>query len=104
MPSMRASGEITRRMERESFFMLMVIYMMENGRMTKLMDMGSIYTQMGRVIRENGNKTYNMDLALKLGLMEVNFKDIIVKAKNKEKASTLGKMAAITRGIGKTTK
>jgi hypothetical protein len=78
--------------------------MMENGKMTKPMDMDNIFTQMVLAIKVNGNKTYKMDLVLKLGSTEANSKVITVKVKNREKASTFGKMVVITKEIGKTIK
>jgi hypothetical protein len=55
-------------------------------------------------IKANGWMISNMDMVLKLGLMVADMKAITIWEKKAAKASIFGKMAAIMKEIGLTTR
>lgn len=71
-----------RQMEREGLFMLMEIYMKVIGRMIKLKEEVFMNIWMEPSILETGKKIDNMDMELRLGLMELNMKEIMNKEKS----------------------
>lgn len=60
-----------------SLSMQMEIYTKENGLMIRQMDSGNIYILMELSIMGLGKRIFRMGMALKIGLMEVNMKEII---------------------------
>ena len=82
--NMKANGNKTRQTDKESYNMLMVIYMKVNGKTIKLMDMVDINMLMELLMKENGKMTNNTAKELRHGRMELNTKELILKAKNME--------------------
>ena len=70
-------------MAKANFIMWMEIYSKENGPAIRLMVMESIYMSMVRNMRVIGKMICNMAQVLKLGVMEVNMREIMLMAKKK---------------------
>jgi len=101
---MKASGKITRRMEKESSGMLTETYSMASGRMIRQMD--TAYTHMLTELstKATGKMIFSMDMALRLGPTVHAMKDTIKKEKSMEEALTCGQMAPNTLVTGLITK
>ena len=74
-------------MEQELSNMLMEMFILENGNKIKLMDMENIHILMERSMKECGKMICNMVQVLKIGLMEANIKEIMLKEEKKVKGA-----------------
>lgn len=90
---MRAGGKITKLMEKEDLFMLMVTSTTANGLMIRLMDSVSIAISMEPNMRATGKRISNMVMDLKPGQMVPNTRVNTSKVKKMERADSHGLMA-----------
>jgi hypothetical protein len=80
--SMKDIGGIIKHMEKESFGILMGMYLMESGKMIKLMVMEYIRMLMEQNMKENGKMIYKVEEELKCGQMDLNMKECIKMDRN----------------------
>lgn len=78
--------------------------MKENGKMIRLLDMEPISIRMEQSMKASGRTTINMERVFKLGLMEVNMTDIMLRVRRVDKENTHGGMEAIILALGKITR
>ena len=100
-PNMKDNGIMGKLMAEVNSLMLMVMFMRETGEMTKHLDMEFISIITVQSIKENGSMIISMEKEFNHGLMEVNTRDIMNKAKRMEKVNILGEMAVTSLEIGK---
>ena len=98
-PCMKDTGSITRLMEREDLFTLMVMSMTASGKMIKLTAMESIAILTVLSTKVNGRTTSNTVMEWRHGQMEPGTKDNTSKAKSKGKVSSLGLMDQLIREL-----
>lgn len=72
--------------------MLMGIYLKASGNVIKLMAKEYISMSMEQDMKVNGRMIFNMDMALKLGMMGLNMKEIMLMGRSKAKEHILGLM------------
>ena len=98
-PCMKVTGSITRLMEREDLFTLMVMSTMESGKMIRLTAMESIAILTELSMKVSGRTTSNTVMELRPGQMEPDTKDNTSKVKSKGKVSLLGLMDQPIRAL-----
>lgn len=74
---------MTKPMVMVSSFMLMVTFMKVNGSMIKHMAKANIYIVMERFTKDNGSMIDKRALELRYGLMEHDFRELLLTAKKK---------------------
>lgn len=84
VPAMKATGAMTRPMERESSSMLMVMCTMASGKMIRLKDRELTLTLMEPITKDNGLMISSTDKELKAGPMVLDTKVIMKTAKRRD--------------------
>jgi len=95
VPSTRATGLTTWRMEKEPSTTPMATYTMESGSMIKLMGMAFINTEMGRFTRANGLTICNTVRGKSNGLTKVHTMGNTETERSMGKVNTFGLMETI---------
>jgi len=96
-PSMKGGGRKTKPTERGDSSMLTEISMMAIGRMTKLMDSAYTATSMAQDTRETGKRISSTARVSKPGPMVLVTRATMWKARNMDRVSLHGPMAAPIR-------
>jgi hypothetical protein len=86
-------------MEKEDSFTLTEMSTMVSGKTTRLMATESIAILMAPSMRASGKTISNTAMALRLGLMVPSIKDSMLKGKKRERDSSPGQMAQLTREL-----
>ena len=102
--SMKVAGDGIKQMEKGSFGMLMVMFLMGNGKRTKLMALVLILMSMGLGMRVSGSMTYNMDKDVKYGRLGAVTKELMLRDRSMVEANISGKTIAAMRVNGTGTK
>ena len=102
--SMKVAGDGIKQMEKGSFGMLMVMFLMGNGKRTKLMASVLILMLMGLGMRVSGSMTYNMDKDVKYGRLGAVTKELMLRDRSMAAENTYGKTIAAMRANGTGTK
>lgn len=102
--AMKVCGKIPKLVEKESFGILMEIFLKENGLMIKQMASEFILIQMVQVTQDFGKMTYRMEKEKNIGLMEVNTLEIIRWEKNMVRVNIGGLMEVLMMEHGLITK
>ena len=95
--SMKGTGRITKLMDLDNMFTLMVMFTLAFGLMIKhtVKDSTSIQTELITMV--NGSKTNNMVTVSKDGQMDLTIKDYTLMAKSMAKAYLPGLMEAVMK-------
>lgn len=93
-------GIITKHLDEESSFMLIMIFMMENGATIKPMAMESMSMPMAQGMKDIGKMIIKMAMDNNNGQMEVHMLESINKGKNMDKEHTSGEIQVFSKANG----